>query len=213
MGPEKTVDGSGMTGDLHGVESTTMWMSTGVLPNWIQYEFDAVYKLDKLLVWNSNQIIESFIGFGAKDVTVEYSVDGVTWTTLAGVPEFVKATGMTGYAANNTVNFGGVTAKYVKLTINKNWAAMATQTGLSEGAVLLRARSRPAQPQPADGATGVALEGDLNWRPGREATSHKVYLGTDSNAVADGTAAAQTVTEHSYTPGRSARHHLLLEGR
>ena len=79
-----------MTGDLHGTESTTMWMSTGVLPNWIQYEFDAVYKLDKLLVWNSNQVIEAFIGFGAKDVTVEYSVDGATWTTLADVPQFVK---------------------------------------------------------------------------------------------------------------------------
>ena len=132
MGPEKTVDGSGMTGDLHGTESTTMWMSTGVLPNWIQYEFDAVYKLDKLLVWNSNQVIEAFIGFGAKDVTVEYSVDGATWTTLADVPQFVKGTGSTGYAANNTVNFGGVAAKYVKLTINKNWSAVATQTGLAE---------------------------------------------------------------------------------
>ena len=58
MGPEKTVDGSGLTGDLHGTEASTMWMSTGTKPNWIQYEFDAVYKLDKLLVWNSNQIVE-----------------------------------------------------------------------------------------------------------------------------------------------------------
>ena len=66
-------------------------MSTGTLPNWIQYQFDAVYKLDKLLVWNSNQIIEAFIGFGAKDVTIEYSVDGATWTTLAGVPQFARA--------------------------------------------------------------------------------------------------------------------------
>ena len=123
MGPENTINGSGMTGDLHGVESTTMWMSSGVKPNWIQYEFNAVYKLDKLLVWNSNQIIESYIGFGAKDVTVEYSVDGVTWTALAGVPQFVQAPGSPGYAADTTVNFGGVMAKFVKLTINTNWGA------------------------------------------------------------------------------------------
>ena len=185
MGPEKTVDGSGLTGDLHGTEASTMWMSTGTKPNWIQYQFDAVYKLDKLLIWNSNQIIESFIGFGAKDVTVEYSVDGAAWTTLAGVPQFVKAPGATGYAANNTVNFGGVMAKYVRLTIDKNYAAVATQTGLAEVRFLyvpVRARA----PQPAAGATGVSINGDLSWRPGREATSHNVYFGTDSNAVANG---------------------------
>ena len=40
----------------------------------------------------------------------------------------------------------------------------------------------------------------LNWRPGREAGSHKVFLGTDQAAVAGGTATAQTVTDHSFTP-------------
>ncbi|MCX5644973.1 MAG: discoidin domain-containing protein [Phycisphaerae bacterium] len=200
MGPEKTVDGSGLTGDLHGIESTTMWMSKGTLPNWIQYEFDAVYKLDKLLVWNSNQMIETYIGFGAKDVTVEYSVDGVTWTTLAGVPEFARATGLPGYAANTTVDFGGALAKYVKLTIDKNYAAMATQTGLSE----VRFTYIPVQaraPQPVTAATAISLDASLNWRPGREATSHQVFFGTDANAVANGTASAQTVTAHAFTPG------------
>ena len=47
-------------------------------------------------------------------------------------------------------------------------------------------------PQPADGATDVSIAAGLNWRPGREATSHKVYFGTDSNAVAAGAVAAQT---------------------
>jgi len=132
MGPEKTTDGSGLSAsDQHGVETTTMWMSGGKLPNWIQYEFDAVYRVDKLLVWNSNQLIEPFIGFGAKDVTVECSVDGVTWTTLAGVPLFAQGTGLETYAANTTVSFGGVSAKYVKLTINKSWGSVSTTTGLA----------------------------------------------------------------------------------
>ncbi len=76
MGPEKTIDGSGLTGDLHGTEGTTMWLSGGVKPNWIQYQFDKVYKLFDLKVWNSNQLIEGFLGFGAKKVTIEYSTDG-----------------------------------------------------------------------------------------------------------------------------------------
>jgi hypothetical protein len=200
MGPEKTVDGSGLTGDLHGTDASTMWMSTGTKPNWIQYEFNAVSQLDKLLVWNSNQIIETYIGFGAKDVTIEYSVDGVQWTMLAGVPQFAQGTGMAAYAANTTVGFGGVMAKYVRLTIDKNYSAVATQTGLAEVRFLyipVQARA----PRPADSATGVSLKGDLNWRPGREAISHTVYFGTDSNAVASGAVTAQTVADHSLTSG------------
>jgi hypothetical protein len=196
-GPEKTIDGSGLDkADLHGVELNTIWTSAGAKPNWIQYEFDKVYKLHQLVVWNSNQMIESFMGFGAKDVTIEYSTDGATWTTLAGVPEFAKAPGVAGYAANTTVAFGGIEAKFVKLTINTNWGGMAPQTGLSE----VRFTYVPVQaraPQPAAAATGVSVDTDLNWRPGREAGSHAVSFGTDPNALG----AAQTVTDHSFDAG------------
>jgi hypothetical protein len=40
----------------------------------------------------------------------------------------------------------------------------------------------------------------LSWRPGRGAASHKVFFGTDPNAVAKGTATAQTVQDHSFSP-------------
>ncbi|MCX5644974.1 MAG: discoidin domain-containing protein [Phycisphaerae bacterium] len=200
MGPEKTIDGSGLTGDLHGTEGTTMWLTGGAKPNWIQYQFDKVYKLYDLKVWNSNQMIESFLGFGAKKVTIETSADGTTWTALANVPEFARATGLPGYAANTTVNLGGVMAKYVKLTINSNWGGMAPQTGLSE----VRFSYIPVQarlPQPATMVAGIAVDPTLNWRPGREAGSHQVFFGTDPNAVANGTASAKSVTDHAFTPG------------
>jgi hypothetical protein len=200
MGPEKTIDGSGLTGDLHGTEPATMWMSTGAQPNWIQYEFDKAYKLHQLLVWNSNQLVESFLGFGAKKVTIETSFDGTTWKALANVPEFARATGLADYAANTTVNFGGVEAKFVKLTIDTNWGGMAPQTGLAE----VRFLYVPVQarlPQPAAAATGVSVDTSLTWRPGRDTASHQVLFGMDQAAVAGGTAPAQTVTEHSYTPG------------
>jgi regulation of enolase protein 1 (concanavalin A-like superfamily) len=200
MGPEKTIDGSGLTADLHGTEGTTMWLTGGAKPNWIQYQFDKVYKLFDLKVWNSNQLIEGFLGFGAKNVAIETSADGTTWTALANVPEFARATGMAGYAANTTVNMGGVMAKFVKLTINANWGGMAPQTGLSE----VRFSYIPVQartPQPATAATGIAVDPALNWRPGREAGSHQVFFGTDPNAVANGTASAKTVADHAFAPG------------
>ena len=190
-----------------------MWVSGGTQPNWIQYEFDAVYRLDKLLVWNSNQMVEPFIGFGAKDVTVEYSVDGTTWTTLAGVPMFAQGTGQEAYAANTIVSFGGVSAKYVKLTINKTWGGISATTGLAE----VRFFSVPVQaraPQPAAGATGVPLDTELTWRPGREAQSHKVYFGTDQQCRGQWHGPGQHRDRpRLHAPGARLRDDVLLEGR
>ncbi|MEN6336319.1 MAG: LamG-like jellyroll fold domain-containing protein [Phycisphaerales bacterium] len=199
-GPQNTVNGSGLNAeDQHSVNLADMWLSTNVKPHWIQYQFDKVYKLDELWVWNANQIVEAFVGFGAKDVTIEYSLDGQTWTTLEGVPEFARATADSAYTANTVVDFGGVEAKFVKLTINSNWGGVAQQTSLSE----VRFFSVPVQarePVPADAATDVDLTASLNWRPGREATSHKVFFGADSAAVAAGAASAGTVTDRAFTP-------------
>jgi hypothetical protein len=199
-GPEKTVDGSGLNSlDQHSTELSDMWLSGGIQPNWIQYEFDKAYMLSEMWVWNSNQLIESIVGFGFKSVKVEYSIDGITWTELPGVPEFAQATGLPTYVHNTTVNFGGVFAKYVKLTANSAWG-VAPQIGLSEVrffAVPVQARA----PEPAAAATGVATDASLTWRPGREAASHTVYFGTDQQAVTDGTVAGKSVTEDSFNPG------------
>jgi hypothetical protein len=198
--PQNTVNGSGLNAvDQHSVELSQMWMSSSAKPHWIQYEFDKVYKLDELWVWNANQIVETFVGFGAKDVTIEYSVDGATWTALEGTHEFARATGDATYTANTVVDLGGVEAKFVKLTINSNWGGVAQQVSLSE----VRFFSVPVQarePQPANGATNILLSASMDWRPGREATSHKVFFGTDEAAVAAGTASASTVSTHGYTP-------------
>ncbi len=132
MGPEKTVDGSGLnTSDGHSTDGKDMWLSAGVLPNWIQFEFDKVYALQELWVWNSNQMVEPFMGFGAKTVKIEYSTDGTTWTPLANVPEFARAPGQSGYVHDTTISFGGVAAKFVKLTIEKGWGSTPS-VGLSE---------------------------------------------------------------------------------
>jgi hypothetical protein len=199
MGPERTIDSSGLdSADQHSTVADDMWLSTGATPNWIQYQFDQPYELGELQVWNSNQADESLLGLGARSVTIEYSADGATWTELPGVPEFARATGTPTYIANTTVKFGGVLAKYVKLTIHSTWGATG-QSGLSE----VRFSYLPVQarePEPAVAATGVGLDVTLNWRPGREAVSHQVYLDTDPQAVAAAATAATTVADHCFTP-------------
>ncbi len=197
----RTTDGSGLDAlDQHSTEMENMWMSVGEQPAWIRFEFNAEYKLHKLWVWNSNYIIEYLAGFGARKVTVEYSTDGQSWTQLEEVPEFAQAPGTVGYTANTILSFHGVMAKFVRLTIESNWSDGSTlQTGLSE----VRFTYIPVQafyPDPADDATDVSVEVELDWRPGRDATSHIVYLSEDETAVAGGTAAAETVTDHGYAP-------------
>ena len=194
--PGNTVDGSGVdANDLHSTLTNTMWLGSpaGAEPVHIQYEFDRVYKLHEMWAWNYNAEFEMLLGFGLKDVAVEYSTDGSNWTTLDDV-EFAQATARDDYAHNTTVDFQGVAAKYVRLTANTGWG-MLGQFGLSEVRFLyIPAHAR--LPEPADGATEVAVDATMTWRPGREAVTHNVYLGTD----ADSLALADTVTDADYAP-------------
>jgi regulation of enolase protein 1 (concanavalin A-like superfamily) len=198
MTPDKTVDGSGLTGDEHSTDETTMWLSAPLttLPAWIQYEFDAVYQLDELWVWNSNQAVEGFIGFGARDVTVEYSLDGVEWISLGDV-EFARAPGDVGYTPNTTVDMAGVSAKFVRLTITSSWGGIVPQAGLSE-VRFFYAPTRAREPQPTVGAEGVALDAVLSWRTGRGSASHELYVSSERAAVADGTALVTTTETPRY---------------
>ena len=201
VGPENTINGSGLDNNgLHSTAPTDMWLSSSEpLGAWIQYEFDRIYKLHELWVWNSNQLFEaSFLGFGLRNVTVEYSTDGTNWAALAGASEFAQAPGAVGYAHNTTVDFGGAVAKYVRLTASSNWGGVLTQYGLSEVRfffIPVNAR----EPSPDSGATDVGVDATLAWRAGREAATHKVYLGTDRQAVVDGNAPAVGMTDASYS--------------
>jgi len=183
-GPEKTVDGSGLNaGDQHSVEADDMWVAYAPADGsalYIQYEFDGVYKLYELQVWNYNVMFEKMLGFGLKNVTVEYSTDGAEWTAL-GDFDLNQATAKGTYVYNSTIDFQGLAVKYVKLTVNSGFG-MLGQYGLSE----VRFMYLPVQarePQPADGATDVEVGKVMSWRAGREAASHEVYLSTDPNAL------------------------------
>ena len=195
--PENTINGSGLNADdQHSMESSDMWLASpnGTDPMQIEYAFDRVYKLYEILVWNYNIQFEPMLGLGIKNVTVEYSEDGVTWMSLGDV-ELAQATASPDYVANTTVDMAGVAAQYVRLTVNSGFGT-TDKFGLSE----IRFLSIPAHariPEPADGATDVSIETALNWRAGREAASHEVYFGLDSEALP----LVETVDTSTYAPG------------
>jgi hypothetical protein len=203
-GPENTVNGSGLddSGLLHGNDSVDkMWLSSaiGAQPTWIEYEFDQIYKLHEMWVWNSNDSLEDLIGLGFKEVTIEYSSNGTDFVTLGTTHEFTQAPGKENYAHDITIDFGGVAVKHVRLTANSNWGGIFNQFGLSE----VRFFSIPVfarYPSPAPGATDVDVDATLSWKPGREVDTHDVYLSTDEQAVIDGTAQVATETEATHGP-------------
>jgi len=203
MAAGKTVDGSGLAGDLHSVEPTDMWLSsvmpTAPQPTSIQFEFDQSYNLLEMWVWNSNQLLEPVIGFGVQDVTVEHSEDGQNWTSLGDV-QIPRAPGTAGNAHDATISLAGVTAKFVRLTISSNWGGIVQQFGLSEVRFFF-IPVEASDPAPADGDSGVGLDTTLSWRSGREVASHEVYFSNDKAAVEDGTALVDTVSEGNFDPG------------
>ncbi|MFC1766148.1 LamG-like jellyroll fold domain-containing protein [Planctomycetota bacterium] len=195
FGPENTVNGSGLDqADQHGTAPETMWLSAaGDQDVWIQYTFDKAYKLDKMLVWNSNQVFEPAAGLGVQATTIEVSMNGADWTVLDNVPPFAKAPGTPDYTANTTVNLNGLMAQFVRLSISSGYGPFG-QYGLSE-VRFFYIPTYAREPMPANGEVVDSLEVDLSWRTGRDATSHEVYLGTDANnLILQGATAETTIT-------------------
>jgi len=203
-GPENTINGSGLdeSGLLHSnISVDRMWLSSqlGSQPTWIEYEFDKVYKLHQMWVWNSNDSMEPVVGLGFKDVTIEYSVNGIDYTTLETTHEFARAPGSASYAHNTTVDFSGTAVKYIKLTANSNWGGILNQFGLSE-VRFFQIPVHAREPVPNSGTTDIALDVILNWRAGREAAEHNLYFSDDEQAVIDGTAPVTTLSQTIYGP-------------
>lgn len=132
-------DNSGMDGffgplEAHDADTggAGMWLTADGpgSDNWMRLDLGAVYPLGKLLVWNYNQ--PGATDKGVKNVQIQYSLDGASWTTLGGegaIRTFTKAAGTDGQKASDIadpVDFGGIPARYVRIVPNEargdgNW--------------------------------------------------------------------------------------------
>ena len=130
----KTVDGSGLSGPS-GTHDTVWdhgWLAypEDLAPNpnsarssydyWIKYDFGEVYLLDDMWIWNSNEGCCTDRGF--RNVHIDYSVNGSSWTQLTST-QFSVATGSDSYSGFQGPDFGGVSARYVLISAVTNWGA------------------------------------------------------------------------------------------
>ncbi len=207
--PNNTVNGSGLGIDpnfpnRHEISSgLNSWVSSGKDTNnvWIQYDFDKLYRIHEMLVWNYNHTLSFRYGF--KDVLVQYSIDGQAWVDVPDANYFNKAANNSNYEYNTTVDFNDVVAKSVRITAFSNHGTSSVKSyGLAE----VRFTYVPVYariPTPADNAQNVAFGTMLKWRKGREALTHKLYIGTDEAAVTNGAVTPATLTASSYLPNLS----------
>jgi len=199
--PENTINGSGLNEEGgHGVNDQTMWLSS-TDPNgaWVEYIFDKTYRMHDMQVWNHNTLNESTFGLGMKDVLVSYSTDGEFWTPMQDVNQLTQAPGEDGYQANTIIDLSGVVADRIRIDASANWGGLINKFGLSE----VRFSNIPMTarlPQPAPGTLNLdpAAGINLHWSAGRETAQHVLYLGTDEQAVMDGTIPPMTLTKAEY---------------
>ncbi|KAA3623048.1 MAG: T9SS C-terminal target domain-containing protein [Bacteroidetes bacterium] len=81
---------------------------------WVLYEFHESQYIDSTHFWNANRTGES--GWGAKDVVIDYSVDGDSWMEL-GTYEFPQAPETSDYQGFSGPDFEGLFLKKILITI------------------------------------------------------------------------------------------------
>ena len=89
---------------------TSWWVQNPAASEHIAVGFDTTCLLDSVSVVNDEQ-------YGARSVTLEYTLDGATWLTLGTYTDLAVTAGQTN---DNVISFAPVLAKGVKVTLTPN---------------------------------------------------------------------------------------------
>jgi hypothetical protein len=113
--------------DRHNTSWYDGWISCATSPNpnpdrqeshWILYNFGQVHALGKMQVWNTNDPMH--LDRGMKNVLIDYSIDGFTWTSM-GSYALDQGLGTSTYEGIEGPDFEGVSAQYVLITGEDNY--------------------------------------------------------------------------------------------
>jgi len=86
--------------------------------HFIKYDLDDIYYLYEMKIWNFNA--PDLLDYDIKDVIVDISIDGVSWTEF-GQFTFGQATGSNDNEGIEEINFNGEKAKYILFTPTSNY--------------------------------------------------------------------------------------------
>jgi hypothetical protein len=165
----------------HGTAMSSMWEATWTTNLALEFDLPGSVPLSGVEVWNFNAEWQTTNGVRKADVAV--SADGKTWQTVSRRAEFGEADGTADYDEPTVLKLGGVTARKVRFDNIVPWGSSG-KVGLSEVVFHETEGVRAGPLQPEDGATGVGFKKPvLVWSAVTNATTYRVYLGTDSAAL------------------------------
>ena len=122
--------------DRHNTSWHDGWVSceTSESPNpergnshWILYNFGQEYIMNQMHIWNAND--PAHLNYGLQEVAIDYSKDGIDWTTL-GTFNFDEGPGQSQYEGFEGPDFEEVETQYVLITGINNYGGECF--GLSE---------------------------------------------------------------------------------
>lgn len=120
--PERLIDGSGLSGDLHNDDFNGMWMTDqSVQQASLTFDLGAVHQLTGASIWNYNwgnpNEIGSTIIRGVRDFTIDLSLDGIAFTNVLS-DRLAMGTGQP--LAAQTFALDG-DARYVRINVLNNY--------------------------------------------------------------------------------------------
>jgi len=182
----RAFDGSGLAdknGDgllEHSSKPADMWLSEkGQTTGSIEFDLGKVHKLDLIQIWNFNE--KWYTNRGLKKADISIWTESKGWQKVLDDFAFDEADGSDDYDEPALAKLSGVQAQKIRFDDLANLGD-AEYVGLSEVQFLEVLGPTAVRPQPADGATGIGLDGlALVWTPGLGAVAHNLYFGTEPN--------------------------------
>ncbi len=99
------------------------------ISHWVMYDLASIYGLVNMEIWNHNVWGETEMG--VKKIILDYSIDKENWAST-GIIEISKATGSWKYVTGDPIELGGLTARYVLITVLETWSQNEDCAGIAE---------------------------------------------------------------------------------
>jgi hypothetical protein len=142
-GAVNAVNGSGLTGGAHSIAPDgSMWLNNGVFttPNdlapEITFDLGSAQTIDHMKVWNYNEFVNNrpeLLSRGVSSASILVAGEDQVFSVHIANQAFNKAPGNATTDFGQTINLGGVQARYVKFDINGNFPGGDNNfVGLSE---------------------------------------------------------------------------------
>ena len=173
------VDGDGLL--EHCEHPACMWCGSARDANdGIEFDLAGLAGLGSILVWNYNELGQTFRGIKTADISVWEPNKG--WRVVKRGCEFPEAAGGFDYDEPLWIRLEGVKAQRVRFD-NIESHDKGTQYGLAEVAFYQPRGAKPMRPDPPVGGRIDVQNPGLHWMAGERVIAHRVYLGSGPDSL------------------------------